>query len=244
MTEIGSDFPRRITKFVPAAVYDLVLSGSLKFGALAEYRACEASESRLTDSSDGATSHYVKRDLRGESFTLGGDIFLNLTTSGCGKAVVVEESQDALVFCASCGNYSSDRHRQFIAAGNESCTHYVVFDVDAFVQATQKLSRLTAPRGWGAAARVIYAEKDHEVSLRDIERIANRKVTNERDRRARIIRSIYTKAPRFRYEDEFRVSLMRIHGNPATFKQALMTANAPGSIRTSFKNAILDGGKI
>lgn len=244
LPQSGNALPTRITKFVPAEVFELVLSGSLRFGSLEEYRACEAAEKRLSDRRDGSSSHYVKGDLINESFTLGGN-FINVTAIGSRKAAVtLEKTEDALIFCASCGDYSPDLHRRFIEAGNGSCTHYVVFDLEGFLKASKELSLLVAPQGWGHAAPVVYAEKDHEVTLREIEELSNRPVKSEAERRSLVCKSVFVKSPMFEYEQEFRVALMRIQGDRDSFRKALLTANLPDEVQGLFKNAAIGSGHI
>lgn len=233
-----------ITKFVSAEFFEAVLSGCLRFGSLDEYQQTERNEHRLLDNREGRSSHYVKGDLTNASFVLGGNSFVDVTMVGCGQTIVVEESERALIFCATRGRYSTDTHRRFMEAGNDSCTHYVEFALVPFLAATRAFTNSIATRGiWAMEFPIEYLEKDREVSLTEIERISNERPEPHTDaRRARIMRNVFTKPVRFEHEAEHRVALVCVSADPTHFEKARIISDP--RVRSIFKGAVTAAGRF
>ena len=237
----------RVTKFVPANVFERVLDGAVKLGCLQEYRDLEAGrEHRLVDPQEGKSSMSVEGSLYDEHFMLGtNNIHLTCITLGTGKAVVVDHKEDALVFCTALGPYCRDTHERFIAEGNESCTHYIVYDLDLLGTAAKLLMDDIAPKGiWGFASPVAYSDKDTSMTLAELER-QNLPVSSSeapQRRRERIFQSVLTKSKRFKHEQEHRVAFVPVGCDPAPFRSPLYVGERSATIQSAFRQAIVSHG--
>lgn len=230
--------PKFMTKFVPERFFGATLQGYVKFGTLQEYNSGEeALEARLRDNQDGVWSEWWRGNVENFSGSMSELKFANVTFAGDGNAVKINHVFHAFAFCATKGPYDRAVHREIINAGNESLTHYVVFDTRLFLGAAGILFRDEPDR----RMNIIAGEIEYLKGPKDSERSTDQVRQGIEPRAAEAyMRAAFSKSAIFEHEREFRITAIR---NGAPLPEPPLIVNAlMGAAASAFREAATTSG--
>lgn len=124
-----------ITKHIDKIGLGHIKAGSIKIGTLCGYRAIEKQQMLTADNEEGWLTFIGDEPQGIAAFSIPSEGIYNCICENNREGhILIEESFDSWVFCASSGAYSRARHESIVYGkkdykGNSSYTEYVVFDL-------------------------------------------------------------------------------------------------------------------
>lgn len=219
-----------------------MLLGHFKVGSHAEYSGAEG-VGLLSDNSEGSGETVVSGDLHNFTGRVGSTILRGCTFTGPGqsRSIVVDETINSSIFCASSGNYNATRHEALINgtadyAANPETTGYLVLSKiklrRALILATNEIFQTKT--SW-IIRPVDYAERVRSIPASEFTGISDLEIMH------RTLGQAFTKPKHFEVEDEIRFLMVPMRGlqPPMSF----FTSNLSTQVQDAFKAAIHDVGR-
>lgn len=171
-----------LTKHCSPEAREWMLNGHFKLGSHKEYSGGLATGA-LSDTAEGKSCVSVKGDLIGFTGPMGGAMLRNVSLINCNRSIVYNASINSMMFCASDGDYSPERHNATIAGNpaqgyeaNPNYTSYLTLDAEKLKAAlTAATDQFFGVRTHWIGIRVQYGERNKIVDAKTFKGISTTK---------------------------------------------------------------------